>query len=109
MIWGVCGVKLCKNVQFTKKSNPLSHKVENCSGDQCNMFILLLSRSVNGPFISFRMVSAKLTRLLASFFCMADSKSGCQLRFISLFIVLLPVIVGNNCRPLFQMLSLSGC
>jgi len=109
MIWGVCGVKLCKNVQFTKKSNFLSVREENCSGNQCEMFTLLLRKSVNGPFISFRIVSVKLTRLLARFLSMADSRSGCQLRFISLFIVLLPVIVGNNCRHLFQMLSLSHC
>ena len=109
MIWGVCGVKLCKNVQFTKKSNPLSFKEENCSGDQCEMFTFFLRKSVNGPFISFRIVSVKLSRLLARFLSMADSKLGCQLRFISLFIVLLPVIVGNNCRHLFQMLSLSHC
>ena len=109
MIWGVCGVKLCKNVQFTKKSNPLSVREENCSGNQREMFTLLLRKSVNGPFISLRMVSVKLTRLLARFFRMVASKSGCQLCFISLFIVLPPVIVGNNCRPLFQMPSLSRC
>ena len=109
MIWGVCGVKLCKNVQFTKGAILYPVKEENCSGNQCEMFTLLLRKSVNGPFISFRIVSVKLTRLLARFLSMADSRSGCQLRFISMFIVLPTVIVGNNCRPLFQMLSLSHC
>ncbi len=109
MIWGVCGVKFCKNVQFTKRAILYPVKEENCSGNQREMFTLLLRKSVNGPFISLRIVSVKLTRLLAKFFRMVASKSGCQLRFISLFIVLPPVVVGNNCRPLFQMPSLSHC
>ena len=107
MIWGVCGVKLCKNVLFKKKSNILPIKEENCSLSHSDMFLLylVLRRSFNAPFRSLRIVS--VIGLVASFLRRAGSDLGCQLRFISLFIIHPPVILCNSCIYLLQISSLS--
>jgi hypothetical protein len=111
MIWGVCGVKLCKNVQFTKKSNPLSVKEENCSCGHSDVFLLtlLLRRSFKAPFISFRMVSVKCIWFVARFLSMAGSDLGCQLRFISLFIIRSQLVLCSNRQSHHQVPVLSLC
>jgi hypothetical protein len=92
-----------------KRAIPYPVKKENCSGNQREMFTLLLRKSVNGPFISLRIVSVKLSRLLARFLSMDGSDLGCQLRFISLFIIRSQLVLCSNRQSHHQVPVLSLC
>ena len=111
MIWGVCGVKLCKNVQFTKRAILYPVKEENCScgHSDVSLVTLFLRRSFNAPSIFCRIVSVICILFVARFLSMAGSDLGCQLRFISLFIIRSQLVLCSNRQSHHQVPVLFLC
>ena len=97
--------------RLQKMSNILPVKEENCSCGHSDVFLLtlFLRRSFKAPSISFRIVSVKCIWFVARFLSMAGSDLGCQLRFISLFIIRSQLVLCSNRQSHHQVPVLSLC
>ena len=94
-----------------KRAIPYPVKEENCSCGHSDVFLLtlFLRRPFKAPSISFRIVSVKFILFVARFLNMAGSDLGCQLRFISLFIIRSQLVLCSNRQSHRQVPVLSLC
>ena len=97
--------------RLQKMSNILPVKEENCSCVHSDVFLLtlFLRRSFKAPSISFRIVSVKCIWFVARFLSIAGSDLGCQLRFISFFIIRSQLVLCSNRQSHHQVPELSLC